>query len=63
MIEVSITEILLFIWATAATGYAYKCKADKHMVTDILHRVIENVDVYTSARNSWLDHKKKFVKN
>jgi hypothetical protein len=29
MIEVSLTEIFLFAWATLATAYAFKCKAEE----------------------------------
>ena len=31
MIEVSITEIVLFAWAIIATGYAFRFKQDSQM--------------------------------
>ena len=45
MIEFSIAEIVLFIWAVLATGYAFKYKHEAHMANFVLRKVIEDKKV------------------
>jgi protease II len=42
MIEVSITEIVLFAWASIATGMYFKIKHEEHMVRKLFMHLIEN---------------------
>jgi hypothetical protein len=42
MIEVSITEIVLFAWASLATGMYFKVKHEEHMVRKVFMHMIEN---------------------
>jgi len=42
MIEVSITEIVLFAWASIATGLYLKTKHEENMVRKLFMHLIEN---------------------
>jgi protease II len=42
MIEVSITEMVLFVWASIATGLYFKTKQEEHMVRKVFMHLIEN---------------------
>jgi len=42
MIEVSITEMVLFAWASIATGLYFKTKHEEHMVRKVFMHLIEN---------------------
>ena len=42
MIEVSISEIVLFAWASIATGLYLKTKQEEHMVRNLFVHLIEN---------------------
>ena len=42
MIEVSITEMVLFVWASIATGLYFKTKQEEHMVRNLFMHLIEN---------------------
>lgn len=42
MIEVSITEMVLFAWAIIATGLYFKTKHEEHMVRKLFMHMIEN---------------------
>lgn len=42
MIEVSITEIVLFAWAIIATGYACKFKQDSQMGRRLVQALLED---------------------
>jgi hypothetical protein len=42
MIEVSITEIVLFAWASIATGLYLKTKQEEFMVRKLFMHLIEN---------------------
>jgi len=44
MIEVSISEIVLFAWAFIATGLYLKTKQEEHMVRKLFMHMIENKD-------------------
>jgi len=45
MIEVSITEIVLFAWAVLATGYAFKFKQDSQMGRRFVQALIEDEEL------------------
>lgn len=45
MIEVSITEIVLFAWATIATGYAFKFKQDSQMGRRFVQALLEDEEM------------------
>jgi hypothetical protein len=42
MIEVSITEMVLFAWASIATGLYFKTKHEEFMVRKVFMHLIEN---------------------
>jgi protease II len=42
MIEVSITEMVLFAWAIIATGLYFRTKQEEHMVRKVFMHLIEN---------------------
>jgi len=42
MIEISISEIVLFAWAFIATGLYLKTKQEEHMVRKLFMHMIEN---------------------
>lgn len=42
MIEVSVSEIVLFAWASLATGLYLKTKQEEHMVRKLFMHMIEN---------------------
>jgi protease II len=42
MIEVSITEMVLFAWAIIATGLYFRTKQEEHMVRKLFMHMIEN---------------------
>lgn len=42
MIEVSVSEIVLFAWASLATGLYLKTKHEEHMVRKLFMHLIEN---------------------
>jgi len=45
MIEVSITEIVLFAWAIIATGYALKFKQDSQMGRRFVQALLEDEEL------------------
>jgi hypothetical protein len=45
MIEVSITEIVLFAWAIIATGYAFKFKQDSQMGRRFVQALLEDEEM------------------
>jgi len=45
MIEVSITEIVLFAWAIIATGYAYKFKQESQMGKRFVQALLEDEEL------------------
>ena len=42
MIELSVTDVLLFAWAAIATGYAFKYKEESHMSKYIIHKILSD---------------------
>lgn len=42
MIEVSITDVLLFVWAAIATTYAFKYKEEAHMSKYVIHKIFSD---------------------
>lgn len=44
MIEVSITEMVLFVWAFIATGLYFKTKQEENMARTLLIHMVENKD-------------------
>jgi len=42
MIEVSITDVLLFTWAAIATTYAFKYKEESHMSKYVIHKILND---------------------
>ena len=45
MIEVSMTEVLLFAWAIIATGYAFKFKQDSQNGKRFVQALLEDDDL------------------
>ncbi len=42
MIEISVTDALLFVWAAIATTYAFKFKEDAHMHKYVIHKILND---------------------
>jgi hypothetical protein len=42
MIELSVTDILLFAWAAIATVYAFKYKEEAHMSKYVIHKILND---------------------
>jgi len=42
MIEVSLTDVLLFAWAAIATVYAFRFKEDAHMHKYVIHKILND---------------------
>lgn len=53
MIEVSMTEILLFTWAIIATGFAFKFHYANWVTTQMMREILSNENVRNCAVNSW----------
>ena len=53
MIELSIAEIALFVWAAVATGYALKFKHEAHMAEFVLRKMIEDKKVRDELVEQW----------
>jgi hypothetical protein len=53
MIELSIGEIALFVWAAIATGYALKYKHETKMAEFVLRKVIEDKKVRDDLVARW----------
>jgi hypothetical protein len=57
MIEVSTTDVLLFVWAAAATCYAFKYKEEAHMHKYVIHKMLTdeqvNKDLVTSYKKTF----------
>ena len=47
MIEVSLTEIFLFAWATLATGYACKYKAEERKANHFIKLILTDKEMRT----------------
>lgn len=53
MIELSIAEIALFVWAAIATGYALKYKHEAHMAEFVLRKIMEDEKVRNQLVGEW----------
>ena len=42
MIELSITDVLLFAWAAIATVFAFKYKEEAHMSKYVIHKILSD---------------------
>ncbi len=43
--EITLTELALFVWAAIATGFAYKYKEEKEHTGFILTKVLDNEEL------------------
>jgi hypothetical protein len=43
--EITLTELALFVWAAIATGFAYKFKEEKEQAGFILTKVLQDEDI------------------
>jgi hypothetical protein len=57
MIEVSTTDVLLFVWAAIATCYAFKYKEEAHMHKYVIHKMLTDEkirgELITSYENNF----------
>ena len=53
MIELSVTDVLLFAWAAIATGYAFKYKEKAHMHEYVIHKVLTDEKIRSELVNSY----------
>jgi hypothetical protein len=42
MIELSVTDVLLFSWAAIATVFAFKYKEEAHMSKYVIHKILND---------------------
>jgi len=42
MIELSVTDVLLFAWAAIATTYAFKYREEAHMHKYVIHKILND---------------------
>jgi hypothetical protein len=42
MIELSVTDLLLFAWAALATAYAFKYREEAHMSKYVIHKILSD---------------------
>jgi len=42
MIELSVTDVLLFAWAAIATVFAFKYKEEAHMSKYVIHKILSD---------------------
>jgi hypothetical protein len=42
MIELSVTDVLLFAWAAIATAYAFKYREEAHMHKYVIHKILND---------------------
>lgn len=42
MIELSVTDVLLFGWAAIATVFAFKYKEEAHMSKFVIHKILSD---------------------
>jgi precorrin-2 methylase len=59
MIEVTMTEVLLFAWAIVATVYAFKFQEEKNIARMILHEFVTNDKAREHVVAEWQKHKAK----
>lgn len=59
MIEVSLTELLLFAWAIVATVYAFKFQDEGRISKMMLHEFVTNEKVRNEIVAQWNKHKAK----
>ena len=53
MIEFSYTEMVLFVWAIVATGYAMKFKQEAAMFQMLLFKAVAEPETYARMREGW----------
>lgn len=58
MIEISITDVLLFVWAGVATAYAFKYKEEALMHKFIIHKMLTDEKIRSDLVEGY---KKTFV--
>ena len=42
MIELSVTDLLLFVWAALATAFAFKYREEAHMSKYVIHKILND---------------------
>jgi hypothetical protein len=57
--EITITEILLFVWAALATGFAFKYREDESKARFFLKLLIEDEKARAQMVNTYEEFKKK----
>lgn len=59
MIEITLTEAMLFAWGMAATAYALKLHSDLHMARFFLKQIITDQEVRDKIVGAYKTHKEK----
>ena len=56
MIEFSIADLLLLIWAVAATAFAFDFKHHKHMAAIFITKLLDDPDFYSEYHKKFREH-------
>lgn len=59
MIEFSFTELVLLVWAITATASAFHYKDKAKMAGLIIHKIVDDTELYTKMRKQWVDFKEQ----
>jgi hypothetical protein len=59
MIEFSIAELALLIWAVAATAYAFEFKHRNHMAAMFITRLLDDPDFYSEYHHKFREQQKR----
>jgi hypothetical protein len=59
MIEVSVTEVVLFCWAILATAYALKCKQQEQGAKMFLRALMEDDKMRDAIVRDFKEHKEE----
>ena len=59
MIEFSIADLLLLIWAVAATAIAFDLKHHKHMAAIFITKLLDDPDFYSEYHRKFREQQKR----
>ena len=59
MMEITMTELVLFCWAVLATGYAFKCHGDHLAAKRFAMAMLESPEMYADISKTLTEYKRK----
>jgi len=63
MIEFSFADLVLLVWAVAATAYAFDYKHKEKLARMVVFKIIEDPHIYQNMRDSYVEHTKDFFQS